>query len=108
MAASFQQGLTANAGTTEQTIYTAPAGTHLLIGVIATNIYGSTLGVTVKLVRSSTEYYIAYDRRIDANTTQDLLMGTKLSLTNGDLIKVSSTAYNAFTVIATVTQDVLT
>tara|TARA_A100001037_G_C14806533_1_gene481286 strand:+ start:91 stop:417 length:327 start_codon:yes stop_codon:yes gene_type:complete len=108
MAASFQQGLTANAGTTEQTIYTAPAGTHLLIGVIATNIYGSTLGVTVKLVRSATEYYISYDRKVDANITADLLMGTKLSLTTGDEIKVSAPADNAFTVIATVTQDVLT
>ena len=46
--ASFDNGLTATVGTTEQTIYTAPSGTHLLIGVIGTNTYGSTLGLTVK------------------------------------------------------------
>jgi hypothetical protein len=105
--ASFDNGLTATVGTTEQTIYTAPSGTHLLIGVIGTNTYGSTLGLTVKLVRSSNTYFISHDRRIDANQTVDLLMGTKISLTTGDEIKVKANADNAFTVIATVTEDVL-
>ena len=35
-------------------------------------------------------------------------MGTKLSLTTGDLLKVKAPVDNAFSVIATVTQDVLT
>ena len=34
-------------------------------------------------------------------------MGTKISLTTGDEIKVKANADNAFTVIATVTEDVL-
>ena len=105
--ASFDNGLTATVGTTEQTIYTAPTGTHLLIGLIATNTYGSNLGINVKLVRSASTYYISHNRRIDVDTTEDLLMGTKVSLTTGDEIKASANADGAFTLIATVTQDVL-
>lgn len=108
MAASFDTGVAAAVGTTEATIYTAPTGTHLLMGMIATNTFGSAVGIDIKLVRGSDTIWLAHNRRIDPNKTEDILMGTKLSLTTGDLLKVKAPVNNAFSVIATVTQDVLT
>jgi hypothetical protein len=46
--------------------------------------------------------------RIDPDKTEDILMGTKVSLTTGDELKVKAPVDNAFSVIATITQDVLT
>ena len=108
MAATFDNGLAAAVGLSEATIYTAPTGTHLLMGLIATNTFGAAIGIDIKLVRSGATIWLAHSRRIDPDKTEDILMGTKVSLTTGDLIKVKAPADGAFSVIATVTQDVLT
>jgi|GEM_PF-6848064 hypothetical protein len=110
MAATFGNGL-ATVGSTETTLYTAPAGLsglHLVVGFIATNIFGSALPITVKLVRGSDTIYLAHDRRVLPNDTIDILMGTKITLIDGDLIKVKAPLDNAFSVFLTVTEEVLT
>ena len=108
MAATFDSGIGAAVGSTESTIYTAPSGTHLLMGCIATNTYGSAIGIDSKLVRGGSTIWLAHNRRIDPDKTEDILMGTKVSLTTGDELKVKAPVDNAFSVIATITQDVLT
>jgi len=110
MAATFENGF-ATVGSTEATLYTAPSGLsgiHLVVGFIATNIFGSALPITVKLVRGGNTYYLAYNRRVLPNDTIDLLMDTKISLKVGDLIKVSAPLDNAFSAMITVTEEILT
>lgn len=106
--AAFDNGILANVGTTEAAIYTAPAGgPHLLISVIATNIYGAGLGINIKVVRGGTTIWLAHNRRISTDESNEILMGSKVSLEAGDIIKASAAADNAFSVIATITEDVL-
>ena len=108
--ATFTNGLVADVGTTEQTIYTAPTGTtgiHLVIGAIATNVLGSAAPITFKLERGATTIHLANNRRVLPNDTVDLLMGTKISLEANDLLKVSAPLDNAFNVIVTITEEVL-
>ena len=111
MAASFENGLLASVNIVEQTIYTAPSGQtgkHLLMAALATNIYGSAIPITFKLVRNAETIYIAYNQRIQPNTQFDLLQGTKISLDAGDLLKMSAPVDGAFSAIVTVTEEVLT
>lgn len=106
--AAFDNGILANVGTTEAAIYTAPAGgPHLLISVIATNIYGAGLGINIKVVRGGTTIWLAHNRRISTDESNEILMGSKVSLEAGDIIKASAAVDNAFSVIATITEDVL-
>ena len=108
--ATFENGLISNVGTSEQSVYTAPSGItgiHLVIGMIATNILGSALPITVKLVRGSDTHYIAFNRRVLPNDTVDLMMGTKISLKTGDVIKASAPIDNAFSMITSITEEVL-
>jgi hypothetical protein len=51
---------------------------------------------------------LAHDRRVLPNDTIDILMGTKITLIDGDLIKVKAPLDNAFSVFLTVTEEVLT
>ena len=51
MAAVFETSFVKNVGSTEQTLYTAPAGLtgrHLIVSMMTTNIFGSALPITVK------------------------------------------------------------
>lgn len=108
--ATFENGLINNVGTSEQAVYTAPSGItgiHLVIGMIATNTLGSALPITVKLVRGSDTYYIAFNRRVLPNDTVDLMMGTKISLKAGDVIKALAPIDNAFSMITSITEEVL-
>ena len=108
MAAAFDNGIAANVGSTEATVYTAPTGgPHLLIGLIATNIYGAGLGITIKLIRGADTIYLAHNKRIETDNTNDILLGSKVSLEAGDVIKASAAVDDAFSVIATITEDIL-
>lgn len=106
--AAFDNGILANVGSAEATVYTAPAGgPHLLISVIATNIYGAGLGINIKVVRGSDTIWLAHNRRIGTDESVEILMGSKVSLEAGDVIKASAAVDDAFSVIATITEDVL-
>lgn len=106
--AAFDNGILANVGSTEATVYTAPAGgPHLLISIIATNKYGAGLGINIKVVRGGDTVWLAHNRRIGTDESVDILMGSKVSLEAGDVIKASAAVDNAFSVIATITEDVL-
>ena len=108
--ALFTNGLAANVGTTEQTIYTAPSGAtgiHLVVGAIATNILGSAIPINLKMERGATTIHLAYNRRVLPNDTVDLLMGTKITLEANDVVKISAPVDNAFSAILTITEEVL-
>ena len=112
MAAVFETSYVKNVGSTEQTLYTAPAGLtgrHLIVSLVTTNIFGSALPITVKLVRGADTVYMAYNKRILPNDTLDLLINnSKVMIENGDLIKVSAPVDNAFSIIMTVVEEVET
>ena len=77
--------------------------------MMTTNIFGSALPITVKLVRGSDIIYMAFNKRILPNDTVDLLINnSKVMVENGDLIKVSAPLDNAFSIIMTVVQEVET
>jgi hypothetical protein len=108
--ALFTNGLAATVGTTEQTIYTAPSGAtgvHLVVGALATNILGSAIPINFKMIRGADTIHLAHNRRVLPNDTIDLLMGTKITLEAGDLLKISAPVDNAFSAILTVTEEVL-
>lgn len=112
MAASFDTTYVKNVGSTETVLYTAPpglTGRHLIIGIVSTNTFGSAIPITAKLVRGADTVYIAYNKRVLANDSVDLLINnSKIMIENGDEIKVSAPVDNAFSVIMTVIEEVET
>ena len=112
MAATFHTSFQHNVGKTPHTLYTAPTGLtgrHLVVSCVATNIFGSALPITVKLVRGSTEIFLAYNKRILANDTVDLLINnSKIMIEEYDEIHTSAPADNAFSIIMTMVEEVET
>ena len=112
MAAVFSTSYVKNVGSTEATLYTAPAGLtgrHLVVSLVATNIFGSAIPISAKLVQGSDSVYIAYNKRVLANDTVDLLINnSKIMIQNGDVIKVSAPVDDAFSIIMTVVEEVET
>jgi len=112
MAASFETSFVKNVGSTEAILYTAPpglTGRHLIVSFVTTNIYGSALPITAKLVRGADTVYIAFNKRILPNDTVDLLINnSKIMIEENDLIKVSAPVDDAFSVIMTVIEEVET
>ena len=112
MAAVFSSSFVGNVGSTESTLYTAPTGLtgrHLVVSIMATNIFGSALPITLKLVRGADTIHIAYNKRILPNDTVDLLINnSKIMIEEYDEIKVSAPLDDAFSVIMTVVEEVET
>tara|TARA_B100001057_G_C22719039_1_gene898944 strand:- start:736 stop:1074 length:339 start_codon:yes stop_codon:yes gene_type:complete len=112
MAASFETSFVKNVGSAEATLYTAPGGLtgrHLIVSLVTTNIYGSALPITAKLIRGSDTVYMAFNKRVLPNDTIDLLINnSKIMIEENDVIKVSAPVDNAFSVIMTVVEEVET
>lgn len=112
MAAEFETSYVTNVGKTEQTLYSAPTGLtgkHLIVSMMVTNTFGSALPITVKMVRGTDEIFLAYNKRILANDTVDLLINnSKVMIFEYDEVKVSAPADNAFSIIMTVVEEVQT
>ena len=112
MAASFQTSFVKNVVSTEVTLYTAPGGLtgrHLIVSLVTTNIYGSALPITAKLIRGSDTVYMAFNKRVLPNDTIDLLINnSKIMIEENDEIKVSAPVDDAFSVIMTVVEEVET
>ena len=112
MAAVFETSYVTNVGATEATLYVAPTGLtgkHLIVSLVATNIFGSALPITVKLIRGVDEIFLAYNKRILANDTVDILINnSKIMVFEYDEIRVSAPVNNAFSVIMTVVEEVQT
>lgn len=112
MAASFTTSFVKNVGSTEAILYTAPGGLtgrHLIVSLVTTNIYGSALPVTAKLVRGADTVYMAFNKRILPNDSVDLLINnSKIMVEENDEIRVSAPVDNAFSIIMTVVEEVET
>ena len=90
MAASFETTYVKNVGSTETVLYTAPpglTGRHLIISMVSTNIFGSAIPITAKLVRGSDTVYIAYNKRVLANDTVDLLINNSKIMIENDFFR---------------------
>lgn len=112
MAATFHTSFQANVSKAVHTLYAAPTGLtgrHLVVSCMVTNIFGSAVPITVKLVRGSDEIFIAYNKRVLANDTVDLLINnSKIMIEEYDEIHCLAGADNAFSIIMTVVQEVET
>ena len=112
MAATFSTSYVKNVGSAEATLYTAPSGLtgrHLVVSLVATNIFGSAIPISAKLVQGADSVFIAYNKRVLANDTVDLLINnSKIMIQNGDVIKVSAPVDDAFSIIMTVVEEVET
>lgn len=112
MAASFTTSFVKNVGSTEAILYTAPGGLtgrHLIVSLVTTNIYGSALPITAKLVRGADTVYMAFNKRILPNDSVDLLINnSKIMVEENDEIRVSAPVDNAFSIIMTVVEEVET
>jgi hypothetical protein len=112
MAAEFHSSFQANVSKADHTLYVAPTGLtgrHLIVSCVVTNIFGSALPVTVKLIRGSDSIFVAYNKRVLANDTVDLLINnSKIMIQEYDEIHCSAGADNAFSIIMTVVQEVET
>ena len=106
MATAFKSVIKTNIGLTSSTVFT-PTSKSVIIGLIATNVYGSVLPITIKLNKSGgTSAHIAKARRIEAGQYIDFIAGNKLILEIGDTISASSSDNSAFEIIVSYLEGV--
>jgi len=106
MAAEFKSAIKTGIGLTNVTVFT-PTSKTVIIGLIAINVYGSVLPITIKINKSGgTSAHIAKARRIEAGAYIDFISGNKLILEVGDTISASASDNNAFEIVLSYLQGV--
>jgi hypothetical protein len=102
MATEFKSYVYNNVSSTLTTIFTAPEKC-VIIGLIATNIYGSVMPISLKLTKSAGgSTFIVKNRRIDSGQFVDFMQGNKLILETNDYISANAGDTNAFDVTISV------
>jgi hypothetical protein len=105
MATSFINAISRGVGTTEVEVFTAP-DKSIVIGCSITNLLSTTVPITIKLRRSSTDTYIHKDKRIESGEPFELMKGNKLVLAVGDKLIVSSKVDSSLDVVFSILQGV--
>lgn len=106
MPTAFKSAIKTGIGTTNVTVFT-PSSKTVIIGLIATNVYGSVLPITIKLNKSGgTSAHIAKARRIEAGQYVDFISGNKLILEVGDTISANASDNSAFEMIVSYLEGV--
>lgn len=83
--ATFKSYGTDGIGATEQVLF-QPTVKAIVVGLIVSNTYGSTMPITVKLNKGDSVFHIIKARRVEAGVFVDLMQGNKLVLEAGDSI----------------------
>jgi hypothetical protein len=92
----FKSYAKAGIGTTTVTLLTATQKT-IVIGLTISNIYGSTIPITIKLNKpGGISTFIAKAQRIDSGAYMDLMRGNKLVVEAGDTLTAFAGDVNAF------------
>jgi len=87
MAAQFINAR-ASVDSTNTTIYSIPGNGEksIVIGLNVSNIFGSTLPVSIKHTQGGVTVYVAKNKRIASGKTEEFMKGNKLVLLPGDTV----------------------
>ena len=96
MATEFKSYIYNNIGSTLVTVFTAPEKC-VIIGLIASNIYGSVMPISLKVNKmAGGSSFIAKNRRIESGQFCDFMQGNKLILETGDYLSAIAGDTSAF------------
>jgi len=85
--------------TTGTTLVTCGSGQHFLHSIYVTNVFGSAMGITVKIEHAdSTVTFVAYKQKLFPNETVDLIKDNKIYILNGDSLIAQADKSDAFTI----------
>lgn len=103
--AAFKSTATRDLGQSSTTIHTAGSGT-VVIGLSASNIYGSELPIDVWHRRGSNNTMILQQYRVGPGQTEELMRGNKIVLEAGDQLMASTAVANGFDILVSVLEGV--
>lgn len=103
--AAFKSSATRNLGQAVTVIHTAATGT-VVIGLSASNIYGSELPIDVSHKRGNNVTKILQQFRVGPGHTEELMRGNKIVLEAGDQLVASTALANGFDILVSVLEGV--
>jgi hypothetical protein len=105
MATSFTNAIANAVGTTEQIVFTA-TDKSIVVGCSITNLLSTTVPITIKVRRGSTDTYVHKDKRVESGEPFELMKGNKLVLQASDKLIVSSKVDSSLDVVFSILQGV--
>ena len=105
MPTTFTNAIANSVGITDVEVYTAPSKS-IVIGCSVSNLLSSTVPITIKTRRASTDTFIYKDSRIEAGDPSALMQGNKLVLLTGDKLVVSAKVAASVDVMFSILQGV--
>jgi len=107
MANQFRNALSKNVGTSAATLYTAPSSTNsICIELDVCNTSASGVTVDVYVTSSAVNYYLVKSAPVPVGGSLQVVAGQKIVVTNGDAIKVVSSAASSIDVVAAILEGV--
>lgn len=96
MAQNFRNQITQNIDTSFVDVLTAVDSYDAVVGIRLVNTSGNNITVSVKIVRSSTDYFLIKNAEILQGSSLELIDGgSKIVLHSGDKIQATSNADNS-------------
>jgi hypothetical protein len=109
MANTFKNALARNIGTSAVSIYTAPSAKNSIcieLDVCNTTASGVTCDVYITKNTDSLNYYLIKSTPVPVGGSLQVIAGQKIVLTNGDILKVVSSAASSLDVVGAILEDV--
>ena len=109
MANTFKNALARNIGTSAVSIYTAPSAKNSIcieLDVCNTTASGVTCDVFITKNTDSLNYYLIKSTPVPVGGSLQVIAGQKIVLTNGDILKVVSSAASSLDVVGAILEDV--
>lgn len=109
MAQNFRSNFVQNVGTTDTDILPAASvdSYDAVVGVRLVNTGGESVSATVKIVRSSTDFYIVKNVEILQGSSIELIVsGSKIVLHSGDKIVASSSLANTLDALVSYVDEI--
>lgn len=105
MATIFINAISRGVGTTEVINFTA-IEKSIVIGGNLSNLLTTSVPINLILRRSTTDTYLQKNKRIEAGDAFDVFKGTKLVLTAGDTLIISSGLASSIDAVFSILQGV--
>ena len=109
MANTFKNALARNVGTSAVSVYTAPSAKNSIcieLDVCNTTASGVTCDVYITKNTDSLNYYLIKSTPVPVGGSLQVIAGQKIVLTNGDILKVVSSAASSLDVVGAILEDV--
>lgn len=101
----FTNAIANGVGTTDVEVYTA-VEKSIVFGGSVSNLLSTTVPISIKTRRSSTDTYVYKNSRIEAGDPSAILQGNKIVLLPGDKLVVSSGVAASIDVFFSILQGV--